>query len=69
RTFVPVVASDSGTGARIIEFTLTEEFKIANQLIFRVELRHDDSNQHTFTRDGHPARGDNTLGFEVIMPF
>jgi len=69
RTFRPVAASDSGTGARIIEFTLTEEFKVANQLILRVELRHDDSNQHTFGRDGHPARGDTTLGFEAIMPF
>lgn len=69
RTFGPVTASDTGSGARFIEFTLTEEFKIANQAIFRVELRHDDSNQHTFTRDGKAARGDNTLGFEAIMPF
>ncbi|HZE97075.1 MAG TPA: outer membrane beta-barrel protein [Planctomycetota bacterium] len=60
---------DSGDGARVIEFTLTQEFKIASQLIFRVEFRHDDSNQHSFNRDGNPARGDNTLGFEAIMPF
>jgi len=65
----PASTGDSGSGARIFEFTLTEEFKIANQAIFRIEIRHDDSNQHSFTRDNHPARGDNTLGFEVIMPF
>jgi hypothetical protein len=69
RFFAPVAPGDTGNGARIIEFTLTEEFKIASQLIFRVEFRHDDSNQHTFGRDGNPARGDNTLGFEAIMPF
>jgi len=65
----PIVASDSGTGSRIIEFTLTEEFKVAKQLIFRVEFRHDDSNNHNFVRNGKAARGDNTLGFEAIMPF
>lgn len=65
----PVTGADSGTGSRVIEFTLTGEFKIAQQLIFRVEFRHDDSNNHNFVRDGVPARGDNTLGFEVIMPF
>jgi len=68
-TFGPAVAGDTGTGARIFEFTLTEEFKVASQLIVRIEFRHDDSNQHTFTRDGKAARGDNTLGFEAIMPF
>ncbi|HLY73155.1 MAG TPA: outer membrane beta-barrel protein [Planctomycetota bacterium] len=63
------VVSDAGTGARVIEFTLTEEFKVANQLIIRVEFRHDDANNHIFDRNGNPARGDNTLGFEAIMPF
>jgi hypothetical protein len=58
-----------GSGARVIEFTLTSEFKVAKQLIVRAEFRHDDSNQHDFNRDGHGARGDNTLGFEAIMPF
>ena len=65
----PTVASDSGTGGRIFEFTLTEEFKIAKQMIFRVEIRHDDCNNHDFARNGKFARGDNTLGFEAIMPF
>jgi hypothetical protein len=60
---------DVGTGSRIIEFTFTEEFKVAKQLIFRVEIRHDDSNNHNFVRNGKAARGDNTLGFEAIMPF
>jgi hypothetical protein len=67
--FGPVAAGDTGTGARIFEFTLTQEIKVANQLIVRIEFRHDDSNQHTFVRNEKPARGDNTLGFEAIMPF
>lgn len=60
---------DSGTGSRVFEFTATAEFKVAQQLILRVEIRHDDSNNHDFNRDGRAARGDNTLGFEAIMPF
>jgi hypothetical protein len=58
-----------GTGARVSEVTLTEEFKIASTLILRVEVRHDDSNQHVFSRDGKPSKSDNTLGFEAILPF
>jgi hypothetical protein len=63
------IAADSGTGARYFEFTLTEEFKVAGTAIVRVEIRHDDANNHVFTRDSKPARGDNTLGFEAILPF
>jgi len=60
---------DTGSGARNIELTLTQEMKVANQLILRVELRTDNSNQHVMSRDGKEARGDTTLGFEAIMPF
>jgi hypothetical protein len=66
---VPSGAGDSGSGAKVVEFTLTQEAKIASQLILRAEFRHDDSNNHVFTRDNKNARGDNTLGFEAIMPF
>jgi hypothetical protein len=65
----PVGAGDSGDGARIFEFTLTEELKVAKQLILRFEIRHDDANNHIFNRNGKAARGDNTIGFEAIMPF
>jgi hypothetical protein len=61
--------TDSGTGARIWEITLTQEMKVANQLILRVELRTDNSNNHIMSRDGKEAQGDTTLGFEAIMPF
>jgi hypothetical protein len=73
--FGPVVAGDSGTGARMLGVTLTGELKVAQQLILRVELRSDNSNQHNFGRDTEnspalkPARGDTSLGFEAIMPF
>jgi hypothetical protein len=73
-TLGPVTGSDSGTGSRVITLTLTSELKVAQQLILRFELRHDNSNNHNFTRgnDNGPAkasRGDTTLGFEAIMPF
>ena len=68
-SLTPNTANDSGDGARIFEFTLTTEVKVASNLILRFEIRHDDSNQHTFRRDTKAARGDNTLGFEAIMPF
>jgi hypothetical protein len=67
--FGPLVAGDSGTGSRIFEVTLTQEMKVAQQLILRVEIRSDNSNNHDLVRDGKAARGDTTLGFEAIMPF
>jgi len=67
--FGPTVAGDSGTGSRVFELTLTQEMKVAQQLILRVELRSDNSNNHDLFRDGKAARGDTTLGFEAIMPF
>jgi len=64
-----VTGTDSGTGARMVELTLTQEMKVAQQLILRVELRTDNSNNHVMSRDGKESRGDTTLGFEAIMPF
>lgn len=63
------IPSDSGDGARVFEFTLTQEIKVANQLIIRIEFRHDNANNHVFLRNDKVARGDNTLGFEAILPF
>jgi hypothetical protein len=60
---------ERGPGARVAEITFTQEIKVANQLIIRIEFRHDDSNDHIFIRNEKAARGDNTLGFEAIMPF
>jgi hypothetical protein len=56
---------------RVFEFTITEEFKIARQMILRIEFRHDDENlkDGEIIRNGNAARGDNTLGAELIMPF
>jgi hypothetical protein len=61
--------AEGGPGVRVAEITITQEFKVAGQLIVRIEVRHDDCNDHIFDRDGKAARGDNTLGFEAIMPF
>jgi hypothetical protein len=63
------VGTDSGTGARVWELTLTQEMKVANQLILRVEVRTDNGNNHIMSRDGKTSQGDTTLGFEAIMPF
>jgi len=73
-TLGPVTGADSGTGSRVVTLTLTSELKVAQQLILRFEIRHDNSNNHNFSRgnsDGaaKAARGDTTLGFEAIMPF
>jgi hypothetical protein len=63
--------NDTGNGARIITFTLTQELKVAQHLILRFEFRHDNSNQHTFVRgeSSVPARGDNSIAFEALLPF
>lgn len=65
---------ENGDGARLLTFTFTGEFRIAQLAIFRIELRHDNSNDHIFFRGGdgatvNPARGNTTLGFETILPF
>ena len=67
---------DSGNGARVITLTLTQELKVAQHLILRLEFRHDSSNQHIFQRNddtnapnGGAARGDNTIAVEALLPF
>ena len=65
-------AGDTGTGARVITLTLTQELKVAQHLILRMEFRHDSSNQHSFANRGEsnsPAKGDNSLAFEALLPF
>jgi hypothetical protein len=66
-------------GSRVLSVTATTEMKVAQQLILRMELRADNSNDRIFGRGGgssvagtdpiRAARGDYTLGFEAIMPF
>jgi len=65
-------SGDTGTGARVITLTLTQELKVAQNLILRFEFRHDSSNQHLFANRGEnnrPARGDNSLAIEALLPF
>jgi hypothetical protein len=65
-------AGDTGTGARVITLTLTQELKVANSLILRFEFRHDSSNQHIFSGRGaneNAAKGDNSLAVEALLPF
>jgi hypothetical protein len=68
----PVGPGDSGTGSRVITITLTEEIKIAQHAILRFELRHDNSNNHEFSRGNfgpNNARGDTTFAIETLLPF
>jgi len=65
-----------GNGARIITLTLTQEIKVAQNLILRVEFRHDSSNQRNFNRNDSgaapfagAAKGDNSLAVEALLPF
>lgn len=65
-------AGDTGDGARVITLTLTQELKVAQHLILRLEFRHDSSNQHIFLNRGEnnsPAKGDNSIAFEALLPF
>jgi hypothetical protein len=58
-----------GAGARVFDATFTLESKVASQLILRVELRFDNSNDHIYTRGATGAKGQETIGFQAIMPF
>ncbi len=60
---------EGGAGARIVDVTVTVETKIASQMILRFEIRSDNSNDHIFFRGGTAAKGQTTLGAQVIMPF
>ena len=62
--------------ARVITLTLTQELKVAQHLILRLEFRHDSSNQRLFTRNddvnsanGGLGKGDNTIAVEALLPF
>lgn len=60
----------SGPGnPRFVTFTFTNELKVAQHLILRIEFRADNCNQQVFTRDNTSAKGDYTLGFEALLPF
>jgi hypothetical protein len=65
-------SSFSGVNERTIEFTLTEEFKIGNALLLRVEYRHDDAIRPNGTAGAGvtgPTRGSDSIAVEMIMPF
>jgi hypothetical protein len=62
--------AEGGPGVRVTSFTITQEIKVAQQLIIRLEVRADNSNDHIFLRDEDKgARGDYSFGAEAIMPF
>lgn len=67
-------SSPAGTAVnqRTIEFTLTEEFKIGNALLLRVEYRHDDAITFAGTAGAGvtgPGRGSDSIAVELVMPF
>jgi hypothetical protein len=62
-------AAGTPSGSRTFEVTLTQEIKVANQLILRLEVRSDNCNDALMRRNDKAAKGDNTFGVEAIMPF
>jgi len=63
------VPFEGGAGSRLCDVTLTLETKVASQLILRIEVRSDNSNDHVFFRGSSGAKGQTTFGAQAIMPF
>src|SRR5207248_4712888 len=60
----------TGTSQRLLEATLTPEFKVTDSLLVRADLRVDDSDQLFFQRsDGLKRHYQPTLGLNVLYVF
>lgn len=57
------------TDVEIWEFTLTNEFKLYNNLITRLEYRYDKANGQVYTKDKITANYQGTVAAEVIYKF
>ncbi len=54
----------------LMDITLTNEFDINDNLVVRVEFRHDHSSEKAaFLKDGDPKKNNDTLAFEAIFKF
>lgn len=64
------VASSLGVNdVNLWEFTVTNEFKIYKNLIFRVEFRHDGADHNVYGKDSEYINHQNTISGEVIAYF
>jgi hypothetical protein len=60
----------TGTTQSIKEFTVTGEFKLANNLFWRLEFRHDTSDVASFHKGtGELSKDQNTIGFGLMYAF
>jgi hypothetical protein len=59
----------TGRPQDIWEATLTFSYKWVEQFETRLEYRHDQSNVHSFDRDGKPTKSQDTLATEFIFRF
>ena len=59
----------TGTAQELWEITLTPEFKVTDNLIFRVEYRHDESNAGFFSNHGQPDNGQDTIAMNALFYF
>ena len=57
------------TDVEIAEFTLTNEFKLYNNLITRLEYRYDKASGQVYTKDKVTANHQSTIAAEVIYKF
>jgi len=68
------IANDGATPAGnlgVWELTLSNEFKINDNLLFRIEYRHDQADKPVFqeSRDPQGKKSQDTIGFEAIFMF
>ena len=63
------VSTDGFPDVNFWEFTVTNEFKIYENLLFRVEFRHDGADEAVFAKDSGTAKYQNTVSGEVIVYF
>jgi len=59
----------TGTGQELWEITLTPEFQVTDNLVFRVEYRHDESNTGFFNNNGLPDDGQDTIAMNALVYF
>ncbi len=59
----------TGNVQKLFEVTLTNEFKIAERVLLRLEYRHDQSDEDTFLDGSLNDDHQDTLAAEVIFPF
>lgn len=59
----------TGTAQELWEVTLTNDYKLQDNLLLRLEYRHDDSDKNSFARDSGTKDTQDTVSLEMIYRF